>query len=86
MINMINMKKYLALFSAITTALISTSCKKDFVCECTSTNSINTDANVYTTTVKDATKKQAKAYCISTEDTWTYNGANIVYTSSCELK
>ena len=84
---MINMKKYLALFTAITTALISTSCKKDFVCECTSTNSINTtDAIISTTTVKDATKKQAKAHCISTEDTWTYNGTAIVFNSACELK
>ena len=80
------MKKYLALFGAISVTLFSSSCKKDFVCECTSTNSINTDANVSTLTVKDATKKQAKAQCTSTENTWTYNGANIVYTSTCELK
>lgn len=80
------MKKYLALFGGIATALISTSCKKDFVCECTNTNSISSDATVSTTTVKDATKKQAKAYCISTEDTWSYSGTDYVFTSTCELK
>ena len=80
------MKKYLALFGAISVTLFSSSCKKDFVCECTSTNSISTDANVTTITVKDATKKQAKAQCTSTEDTWTYNGASVVLSNTCELK
>jgi len=81
------MKKYIALFSAITAALISTSCKKDFVCECTETNSTHTGIDgVYTTTVKDATKKQAKANCVSTENTWSYNGTDIVFSSTCELK
>ena len=80
------MKKYIALFGAISVALFSSSCKKDFVCECTQTNSLSSDAYVSTTTVKDATKKQAKAYCVSTEDTWTYNGAITVYTTTCELK
>tara|TARA_B100001173_G_C15710895_1_gene430182 strand:- start:81 stop:323 length:243 start_codon:yes stop_codon:yes gene_type:complete len=80
------MKKYIALFGAISVALFSSSCKKDFVCECTSTNSTSTVANVSTTTVKDATKKQAKAQCISTEDTWTYNGTTIVLNNTCELK
>ncbi len=80
------MKKYLTLFGGISFALFSSSCKKDFVCECTATNSISTDASISTTTVKDATKKQAKAYCISTEDTWSYSGTDYVFTSTCELK
>ena len=81
------MKKYLALLGAISTALISTSCKKDYVCECTSSSSSNaSSASISTTTVKDATKKQAKAYCVSTEDTWSYNGVTTVYSSNCELK
>ena len=80
------MKKYIALFGAISVALFSSSCKKDFVCECIQTNSISTDAYTGTTTVKDATKKQAKAYCISTEDTWTYNGTAVVFNNTCELK
>ena len=80
------MKKYIALFGAISAALISTSCKKDYVCECTSSSSNSTNATISETTVKDASKKQAKAYCVSTEDTWTYNGAITVYTTTCELK
>ena len=81
------MKKYIALFGAISVALFSSSCKKDFVCECTSTNSTHTGIDgVYTTTVKDATKKQAKANCVSTEDTFSYNGTDIVFISTCELK
>ena len=80
------MKKYLALFGGITTVLISTSCKKDYVCECTNSSSNSSSASISTTTVKDATKKQAKAYCVSTEDTSTYNGTTTVYSSNCELK
>ena len=80
------MKKYIALFGAISVALFSSSCKKDFVCECTQTNSLSSDAYVSTTTVKDATKKQAKAHCTSIEDTFTYNGTDVVFTNTCELK
>ncbi len=68
------MKKYLALFVGISFALLSSSCKKDFVCECTAQIQLARCQYVSTTTVKDATKKQAKATCISTEDTWTGNG------------
>ncbi len=80
------MKKNIALFGAISVALFSSSCKKDFVCECTSTNSISADANVTTITVKDATKKQAKAQCTSTEDTFIFNGISVVLSNTCELK
>jgi hypothetical protein len=86
------MKKYLYLLGAFSTALFS-SCEKDFTCTCIETNSLSSDADTYTVTIKDAKKTHAKAACASTEresTTYTYvNGAftqvPVTYTSTCEL-
>jgi len=88
------MKKYFYLFGAIGTTLFGTSCKKDFTCKCTNTNSLSSDASVYEFTILEASKKNAKAACVSTENettTYTYTGGNwtqvpVTYTSDCELK
>lgn len=87
------MKKYLYLLGAVSTALFSSSCKKDFTCECTSTSSLSTDAYINETTIKDVSKKAAQANCISTEresTTYTYvNGAftqvPVTFTDDCVL-
>ncbi len=89
------MKKYLYLIGAFLTGLSSTSCKKDFTCSCTSTNTNSSDAYVSETTIKEATKKAAQANCVSTESegtTYTYNYTTgtltqvpVTYTSTCEL-
>ena len=86
------MKKYLYLLGAFSTALFS-SCEKDFTCTCIETNSLSSDADTYTVTIKDAKKTHAKAACASTEresTTYTYvNGSltqvPVTYTSTCEL-
>ena len=80
------MKKYLALFGAITTALVSTSCEKDYVCECTTTYIGSNSASINQFTIKDARKTHAKARCVTTEDVYTYGNAIITYTNTCELK
>ncbi len=81
------MKKYLTLFVGISFALLSSSCKKDFVCECTSTSSSSTSAYVSETTIKDSRKTHAQARCTTTEQTSTdWNGQTVTYTSTCELK
>lgn len=91
------MKKYLYLFGAVGIALFSTSCKKDYTCTCTSTNSLNGDAYVNKTTIKDVNKKAAKANCVSTEResttqtyTYGYGGGTVTtvpvtYSTACEL-
>lgn len=80
------MRKYLSLLGGIGLVLFSTSCKKDYDCECT-----DEDGDEFTFTLVEVTKKQAKANCISTEstDTYTdYNGNPQTFTSEsdCELK
>ena len=62
------MKKYLYLFGAFGTAIFSSSCKKDYTCECTSTNSNSNNANITEITIKEASKHAAKANCLSTEN------------------
>ncbi len=91
------MKKYLYLLGAVSTALFSSSCKKDFTCTCTSTNSLSTNAYVNETTIKDVSKKAANANCVSTERegttqtyTYSYGGGTwttvpVTYTDDCEL-
>ena len=86
------MKKYLYLLGAFSTALFS-SCEKDFTCTCIETNSLSSDADTYTVTIKDAKKTHAKAACASTErESTTYTYVNcaftqvpVTYTSTCEL-
>lgn len=70
--------KYLSLFSICAIAAISIiACKKDRVCECT------TGSNTDKTTYVDATKRQAKANCVSyTVD----NGNGSSTKTECKLK
>jgi len=87
------MKRYLYLLGAVSAALFSSSCKKDFTCTCVNTSSLSTSADTYTYTIKEARKTHANAACVSTEresTTYTYvNGAYtevpVTYTSTCEL-
>jgi hypothetical protein len=77
------MKKYLYLFGAFGTAIFSSSCKKDYTCECTSTDSNSNNANITEITIKEASKHAAKANCLSTErDGTTYNYVAGYYTYS----
>lgn len=67
------MKKVL-LIAVVGVAFAVTSCKKDYVCECTQGSS------TYSLTIQDAKKKDADAAC----DTW-----GVLYTlggGTCELK
>ena len=87
------MKKYLYLLGAVSAALFSSSCKKDFTCTCTSTNSLSTAASINETTIKDVSKRAANANCVSTESegtTQTYSGGTwttvpVTYADDCEL-
>ena len=87
------MKKYLYLLGAFSTALFSSSCKKDFTCTCIESSSLSSDAYTYTYTIKDAKKTHANGACVSTErESTTYTYANgvytqvpVTYTSTCEL-
>ena len=80
------MKTNLLLIAAIGTTFLFSSCTKDFVCECTNTNTLTSNAYISESTVKEVTKKQAKAYCISSERTFTSSGITYVETDDCELK
>jgi uncharacterized lipoprotein len=48
---------------AIATIALLSACKKDWTCECTN------NGDVTTRTIKSATKRQAKANCVSTKVT-----------------
>jgi len=65
------MKKYIYLLGAVGTTIFGTSCKKDFTCKCTQTDSLSTDADVYEYTIKEARKTHAKSACVSTEREYT---------------
>lgn len=94
------MKKTIYLFSGLFTAVFSTSCSKDYTCECTYTNTYtytyngvtqtDVDTYVYSTTLKDASRHAAKSNCLNREQTDTYNdgsySATYTYSSNCELK
>lgn len=80
------MKNNLILIAAVGTALLFSSCKKDFVCECTETSTGSTNANVMEYTIKDAKKTHAKAQCVTTESEYTDGNTITTYTNTCELK
>jgi hypothetical protein len=75
------MKKRTILVAAAVVAMTLASCKKDYTCKCTETNSKNSDSDEYTFTIKDVSKGQAKANCVSTTST----DNNVTYTSDCKL-
>jgi hypothetical protein len=59
-------------------------CKKDYTCECI-TNPGNT---IKTTTIKSATKRQAKANCFSYSYTYNdpFSGTSVKVDVNCTLK
>ena len=68
-------------------AIALISCKKDRVCECTSTSTApGTGSSVNTTTILDVSKGTAQANCMSTQSTYTVNGTSVTNTSTCKLK
>ena len=76
-------KMYFPIFIGL---LIFTSCKKDYTCDCTVTESDTKDGSVtntytMTTTMKDASKKaiQNNGFCISSEDVHVDNHAYLGY-------
>jgi len=88
------MKKTIYLFSGLFAVLFTTSCKKDYTCECTTSYSYNgitsTSVDIDETTIKDASKHAAKANCLDREMSYTYNYGSTTYTytfsQDCELK
>jgi hypothetical protein len=69
--------KKLSILALSAIAIINlASCKKDRVCECTTNNS----TTKYT--VNDATKRQAKANCVS----YSYDNNGTTVKTTCELK
>jgi hypothetical protein len=70
------------LTAGILLALATTSCTKDRTCTCTYSNSKSGSTTTdYTVTIKDATKGQAKANCVSTVEV--DNGTT--FTTDCKL-
>ncbi len=58
--------KNITILSIALLAISFTSCKKDRVCECSTVNSAaGSTSSTYTITYKKATKKNAKAACMS---------------------
>ena len=94
------MKKTIYLFSGLFTAVFSTSCSKDYTCECSGTNTYTYTYNgvtqtevetyTYSITLKDASRHAAKSNCLNREQTETYSDGTYSYTqtysSNCELK
>jgi hypothetical protein len=69
--------KKLSILALSAIAIINlASCKKDRVCECTTGNS----TSKYT--VVDASKRQAKANCVS----YSYDNGGTIVSTKCELK
>ena len=92
------MKKFFYLFGGAFALISTTSCKKDYDCECSTTvtgNGVTITGDARTTTLKEATKSQAKANCLNRETEYSnsytnYYGNTITYTyaytTNCELK
>ena len=75
--------KKLSILSIIAIIAISfTACKKDRVCECTSKTSSSSTTSTDKMTIVKATKRQAKANCVSTKS----EDNGVTYTEDCELK
>ncbi|MFN5182985.1 MAG: hypothetical protein ACK5D5_08165 [Bacteroidota bacterium] len=65
-----------------TLALIS--CKKDYTCECTTTQSGG--SYTYSTTLVEVSKSAAKANCVSTKEHYNDGVAITGYSTTCNLK
>lgn len=87
------MKKYLMLLSGIVSSLLTTSCKKDHECECVTKMSFfgyTYKSEPMVTTIKDATRRQAKMKCVTRKvsETYDFYGDEFKFTvtQECELK
>ena len=80
------MKKLLFL-STIAVLALSTACKKDRVCECTSSSTVpGSQSSTSSYTILDAKKKDAKVNCLSVSQTYTVAGTAYTDKSECTLK
>lgn len=77
------MKKIIFPLAVVALALVS--CKKDYSCSCTETESFNgaSDVSTYNYKVEGATKKQAQAAC--NEATIVETDGSYSYTIKCDL-
>lgn len=78
------MKKSILLFAAAG-AFFLVSCKKDYVCECTFSSNGQTSTPDQTTYV-GVTKSAARANCLSTKSSYTFQGTTYNSTNTCKLK
>ena len=83
------MKKNILIAAVAFIAL--SACKKDYTCECTSTNTYggNTDVSVQTNTLKEVSKKTVKSSseCVSFTDTYTDSDGDVsTYSTVCAIK
>lgn len=78
------MKKVL-LFVAVVTAASFASCKKDRVCNCTTSTSPGGTATVSTVTYTEAKKGDARAACLSSTSTEVFVGTTYTTTRDCSL-
>ena len=79
------MKKILLI--AAVAGFVMASCKKDYVCECTSTSTApNSTTTTYKYNILDASKKQAKANCFKTSSDFTIGSTTYTDTDDCKLK
>jgi len=83
------MKKNILIAAVAFIAL--SACKKDYTCECTSTDTYggNTDVSVQTNTLKEVSKKTVKSSseCVSFTDTYTDSDGDVsTYSTVCAIK
>ncbi len=70
------MKKIIILLSSL--AIMMSACKKDYTCECVTTPGNSIDKY----TIKNVTKKQAQANCVSTS----HDAGGTLVETKCSLK
>lgn len=80
------MKTFFSIATLFYGVFLFTSCKKDYVCECTVTPGNST----YSATIKSVSKARAKANCVSQSIQQVDNSANppttITVNEDCKLK
>ncbi|GAB4303006.1 MAG: hypothetical protein Kow0068_25480 [Marinilabiliales bacterium] len=74
------MKKVLGIVLFLGIIAVFTSCKKDWTCECTLTDSATNTTTTTTYTINDATKSDAQTSC----DAYELSAGSVTY--ACELK
>lgn len=79
--------KKITLLAIAFLALSFASCKKDYVCSCTSSSTVpGSTADTYEYTIVGAKKGDAKKMCIKTTSDDTYGGTTYTSTRDCKLK